>query len=113
MKREELERVVDDTWKYGPDRVMGDDGELRSFEDSHALGIDVAFVLIREDGWTLGCPVDILRMAHDVSPDSWNSIMIKPDPVPIPIQYLYDYLEDRITLQEFLEMTNPEKGVLH
>ena len=67
--------------RRGPDRVLiSSDGEAtssRRAREEHGVNPDVIF--IRRDGWSLGAPKHLARVAYRLWADEWVLFIERPD----------------------------------
>jgi hypothetical protein len=56
----------------GPNRVLlSRDGHAVGPERAHAAGVIPDVILVRQDGWTLGCPLWLESAARALWADAW------------------------------------------
>lgn len=78
--RTEAARVI----AGGPTRVMISPEEAvpyRRAMEEHGIVPDVIF--IRDDGWSLGAPKNLIEAAERTWPDAWVGVLVPPDSEPM------------------------------
>ena len=74
---------------HGADRVWdGEEGITPS--EAQQKGLKVKYVLVREDGWTLGCSKELRASAEKLYEDTWKRIYFLLDDGSPAIKLNYD-----------------------
>lgn len=96
--KEEIREVLDKIRKFGPDRVVIDaNGSATNPKRAREVfGINPTNIFVRNDGWTLACRDDEIRVAYDMWEDDWTHIIMQTGDVLRIKDFLYlmEHLEN-------------------
>jgi len=68
----------------GPMRVViNREGESLGMKPAFDAGSDFEIVFIRQDGWSLGAPLELATVVEKMWPDEWIAVMVPPSREPI------------------------------
>ena len=68
--------IVDNIKLYGPARVIIDEhGSAYDLKTALDRNFIPTVIFIRDDGWSLGAPDHLIKVAHDLYSDDWKSVL--------------------------------------
>lgn len=71
-RRRVIQQALESCTRQGPTRVMvGPEDYAVTSDEASARGVKPVVVFVREDGWTLGAPADLVRRARALWADQW------------------------------------------
>jgi len=81
MTGQELKKLCEPVMLRGPTRVVVNaEGEAVA-PNRAPRPADLVFV--RDDGWSLGAPKDLIGVAEQMWADSWVAVIIRGEPLPV------------------------------
>lgn len=91
VAKQEIAEVLEKIRLHGPDRVVIDDNgsATNSRRAREVYGIEPSNIFVRNDGWTLACTDDHIRVAYDLWEDQWTHIIIQSGDVLRIKDFLY------------------------
>lgn len=104
---DEIEKLKDYAARVvarGPSRVMiSEDEGVCCARARGEYGITPDIIFIRDDGWTLGAPSNLIAAAERTWADDWIGVLVKPESKPV------SYHEWRKTLDHHLNHQGVER----
>lgn len=81
MTNEEMQKYGRKIMGGGPDRVVisSDGVAVTPARARHIHNIEFDVVFLRKDGWSLGAPRHLKKVAEDLWIDEWVGMLVKPD----------------------------------